>query len=609
MDGWADDTVHAVRLDLEGHPVRREDEWRSLPDHPAKIKTHLEAGGRVAYLKSDPNGSGDDVLIEQVEPEGYGDWIDGEGGMAEAEAEAEFEDSLADLNPHEVTSGAIESVLIGVREGMKHGRFSMATAMLDEYIEEFPEAARLAPRTPAERMLARLQARLDAGHQIAAAELADLIGMAEDEHAAVHRDPAFTQDGRPRGLLSSADWLEEVEPVEWRVTYPWAPAGSLALLTGRGGSGKTKLAVQLAMAVASGSSEVMPVAHDDSLAPQLPVDAKPATAVYLGWETSRKAAQRARESVAVCGGPVLDRIGNRFLFLPTGELGFGPLWAPDPDGSGHVSSRARPTPNAEKLLDWLRAIPDLKLLVIDPLASAYASNEIDRSMSRPFLDWLAAFATTHPAEPLVLMIAHPPKGRNGHAPASYSGNSDWRNGVKSLWVVETATAPGRKKPGPGETASYRRLRLDKANEAYEGLAIPLSSVRKELDGKKHWRWSEARNIDDANENYAEVHGDVPASEKGDDEPKPISKTQKAKLYAEERLVDDANAFPPSLADVEADYEAWHDRNFEEECDGLLKKRSFNRAMNAAGRAARIGGTKGRDTLNHARLRTPVGDEK
>ena len=209
------------------------------------------------------------------------------------------------------------------------------------------------------------------------------------------------------------------------------------------------------------------------------------------------------------------------------------------------SRRGRVTPcrhqgtahaKAEQLFAWLETIDDLALVILDPVASVYASDENSRALVREFLDWLTHFAVNHPAQPMILLIGHPAKAAAGEA-TDYSGVTDWRNAPRALWTLKTRKAPGLKKPGEGETDRYVCLSLDKANFGPRPVHIPLAG-KEASDGE--WRWVEAHSIAHAVASYAEHLGRTAAGPKGgptQEKGKKPGLDGKIRQYAEDRLGD------------------------------------------------------------------------
>lgn len=134
--------------------------------------------------------------------------------------------------------------------------------------------------------------------------------------------------------------------------------------------------------------------------------------------------------------------------------GRGPLW--DVEGGLTATGAAVESP-----------IRDLRprLAVIDPTAGAFAASENDRAAVRGWLSHLGALAAETGAA--VLLIAHPPKD----AQHAFSGSTDWRGGVRSLWTLRPESggpeAGGKAKSGKAKAKSGPKT---------------VSSVFQDLDG-------------------------------------------------------------------------------------------------------------------------------
>ena len=119
--------------------------------------------------------------------------------------------------------------------------------------------------------------------------------------------------------------------------------------------------------------------------------------------------------------------------------GHGPLWAPTQDGSRHTSTMGELTGTGHALRrDCARL--HATLLVVDPLAAAYACNENDRGLVRAFMSdwdgWARRIGCT------VLLVAHPSK-----ASPEYSGSTDWHAAARAVWTLgkeEAASGPETK---------------------------------------------------------------------------------------------------------------------------------------------------------------------
>ena len=251
----------------------------------------------------------------------------------------------------------------------------------------------------------------------------------------------------------------------------WLPSGRLAMLTGEGGAGKSRLALQLACAVAGeGGAEarrVMPSVRraEDSASDCGPVVAleEPGTVAVIGWEDETDEARRRLRWLRDGGLTTAGGNGGRLHYLDAAGAGLGALWGPADGGSGHTSTLGAATEDGAAVRAWLEGLAGLALVVIDPLAAAYGSNENDRGLVRQFLaHWNGWAAKTGAA---VLLVAHPPKSA-----ATYSGSTDWRNGVRALWTLTNEKAPGFKRAKEGESVEPLApcLTLDKASYGRAG---------------------------------------------------------------------------------------------------------------------------------------------
>ena len=128
-------------------------------------------------------------------------------------------------------------------------------------------------------------------------------------------------------------------------------------------------------------------------------------------------------------GPAVSTASVKEL---SGKLGFnnmrphGALWGPGE--TRHISTTATLLEGGRQLLDYAETF-GAGILVLDPLAAAYASSENDRSLVRAFLSYLADWADRTGCT--VIIIAHPPKSGND----GYSGSTDWHNGVQARWLL------------------------------------------------------------------------------------------------------------------------------------------------------------------------------
>ena len=265
------------------------------------------------------------------------------------------------------------------------------------------------------------------------------------------------------------EWPQEGtgwEPTQWLIKQ-WLPAGRVTLLSGQGAVGKTRVAMQLAANLAAGYERPF-LDGGAGLAGTVPhFETKGETrVVWASWETApgdfqERLKRTSRETD-------LTRLVKKLTYVNMRP--HGALWGPDT--SAHVSTGGGIRPGGVRLMDFSRDYGAI-LLVIDPLAAAYAGNENDRSLVRPFLSFLAQWADETGCA--VLILAHPPKsGSEG-----YSGSTDWDAGVQARLTLQPCNCQAQNKgkgKGKGKQAAQpcqvRLLSADKLNEG--ALPPPLA---------------------------------------------------------------------------------------------------------------------------------------
>lgn len=241
----------------------------------------------------------------------------------------------------------------------------------------------------------------------------------------------------------------------------WLPAGEVSALVGEGGAGKTRLALQLATAVALADDRAEKPSRGawwtekQDLGPELNA-AECGPVVWGSWETAPGNFQRRLRAAVGHYDDAGARLRERLAYYNMQP--YGAIWGPEP--GRHVSTAAAPLPAWDALLDAAQE-REARLLVLDPLAAAYSGNENDRGLVRGFLSALADRANK--ANCAVLLISHPPK-----AGGAYSGSTDWLAGVQAQWRLDACKCADCEQDG-GE--AYRVLRVAKLNEG--ALPSPL----------------------------------------------------------------------------------------------------------------------------------------
>ena len=303
---------------------------------------------------------------------------------------------------------------------------------------------------------------------------------------------AADENQRRQAMDTLLFWAEERRPLdtqtEWEAFAPdslewiiegWLPAGRIGILSGQGGRGKSRLALQLAAAMASGQADFLggpPTAYGIS---RRTVLSGAQTVVYASWEDDRHEVGRRLRALSTPHNGCSDHHLEGFPFsLNLHDLsdrlryvdmaGEGPVWGPGP--GAHVSTMAELTPAGRRIREYAED-SGAKLLILDPLAASFGSNENDRGLVRSFLANWDRWGRDNDCA--ILVISHPPKATG----AAYSGSTDWEAGPRFMWTLDYK-AP--RKDADAEPA----LTLEKSNYGRRGARVWLEICDKGV-------WAEA----------------------------------------------------------------------------------------------------------------------
>lgn len=223
------------------------------------------------------------------------------------------------------------------------------------------------------------------------------------------------------------------------------PSGTVTLLTGDGGTGKSLLALQLATACALGK-------------PWLGKTVAGGRALFVSAEDDEDELHRRLADVLEAEEASFADLDQLALRSLAGEDAL--LTALDAR-TGH-----------QKATDLFRELDafltDLApaLVVLDTLADLFPGNENDRAQARQFIGMLRGLAIRHDCA--VVLLAHPSLSgiQNG---TGMSGSTGWHNSVRSRLYLERVIQ-GDDEPNP----DARVLRTMKANYGPTGAEIALT---------------------------------------------------------------------------------------------------------------------------------------
>ena len=277
------------------------------------------------------------------------------------------------------------------------------------------------------------------GHHHAQEALATLLRAAERAPTGFRQAVVMAQTDLRGSLETLSRAIETATPLRvatWGNTRPaprqWLiderlPASRVTLFTGEGGAGKSRLILQLAAGVASGGDDGQWVASPSRvirLGNAVPTDG--ANVVFASWEDEPEEFYRRLHQISGSAAPWVkpQRLQKLHIVNLVGE---GPVWAP-PRGR-HISTMAELTVTGERIRSLCEQL-DARLLVLDPLAAAYAADENARGLVRAFVSHWDAWGQANDCA--VLILAHPPKS----AGTSYAGSTDWQGAVRALWTLQ-----------------------------------------------------------------------------------------------------------------------------------------------------------------------------
>lgn len=222
------------------------------------------------------------------------------------------------------------------------------------------------------------------------------------------------------------------------------PSGTVTLLGGDGGTGKSLCALQLAISAALES-------------PWLGFPVTAGRALYISAEDDRDELHRRLSDIARAEGVALADLGNLTVRSLAGE---DALLATAEKSGGIL----HPSPLYHEI-DRHMGDQAPALVVLDTLADLFPGNENDRAQARQFIGMLRGLAIRH--ECAVVILAHPSvSGLNSGS--GTSGSTGWNNSVRSRLYLERVIQGGYE-----ADPDARVLRTMKANYGRTGGEISL----------------------------------------------------------------------------------------------------------------------------------------
>ena len=249
-------------------------------------------------------------------------------------------------------------------------------------------------------------------------------------------------DDAPLDLRS--DWSGPVPPPRKWICDGWL-LPRLTLFAGHGGVGKSRVALQLAAAVASNENRTwIPSPKGRRSHPLLvPKAGKPV--LVVSWEDEADEVHRRLNRMAD-SLPWADpkRIEDRLHFADL--AGRGPLWNPQRNGCNALTGVGKALRAAAEQIE-------ARLLIIDPRAAAYAGDENHRAQVRAFIAHWDRWAREQ--ECAVLLVDHLPKSSKTRRPlneeSTYAGSTDWYNAARCVWNLDDKQILRCKKSNYGAT--------------------------------------------------------------------------------------------------------------------------------------------------------------
>jgi len=256
-------------------------------------------------------------------------------------------------------------------------------------------------------------------------------------------------------VSDAVDWIDVTPPERRWAVEGYIPHGTVTLITGDGGVGKSLLAQQLLTAAALGR-------------PWLGLPTERARTLGIFCEDTRdellRRQQRIFENMQIGWGDMQrgelglhSRVGHDNLLMAFG--GF------DERGRSLDPNKGHPTDVYQALHDACQQW-DADLIVLDALHDLFGGNENIRPQARQFVQLLHQLATD--CDGTVVLLAHPSMA-GINTGSGQSGSTAWNNAVRSRLYLTRPPSEGDEPDDP----DARLLKRMKANYGPTGDSLAL----------------------------------------------------------------------------------------------------------------------------------------
>jgi RecA-family ATPase len=255
------------------------------------------------------------------------------------------------------------------------------------------------------------------------------------------------EDETPKvDFLPISEYGHSSPPREW-IAKGWIPKNATTLFTGDGSTGKSLAALQLAIAVATGSNWLNTIETT-----QMPV-------FIVTCEDDK--AELDRRIFAIRNQSPFLNVDDAPLNIWT-RAGKESLLSIENNG---VVTKAKFFHELDAALSLSKKESEHGLLILDTLADLYGGNENIRSAVNGFLKYIIGGLTTKHNLSCII-IAHPSK----QAGSTYAGNTAWHNGVRNRLFLQWLET--NKKP----VKNIRVLSHEKSNYSNQANEIMLEWI-------------------------------------------------------------------------------------------------------------------------------------